>query len=55
MAHHHHKSNEEVEGNPDTGHGRGMPRRPDERRLEERLEEDREEVGLPPDPENRDD
>ncbi|MFE7051781.1 hypothetical protein ACFVAM_25815, partial [Streptomyces californicus] len=55
MAHHHHKSNDEVEGDPDTGHGRGMPRRPDERRLEDRVEEDREEVGLPPEPGSRDD
>ncbi|MFE8915424.1 hypothetical protein [Streptomyces globisporus] len=46
MSHHHHKSNEEVEGDPDTGHSRGMPRRPDEKRLGERLEEDREEMGL---------
>ncbi|MEU3701800.1 hypothetical protein OG473_35250 [Streptomyces anulatus] len=49
MTHHHHKSNEEVEGDPETGHGRGMPRRPDAEKTEERLEEDREEVGLPPD------
>ncbi|MFB8381315.1 hypothetical protein ACFYZ6_26660 [Streptomyces rubiginosohelvolus] len=49
MSHHHHKSNEEVEGDPDTGHSRGMPRRPDEKRLDERLEEDREEMGLAPD------
>lgn len=54
MAHHHHKSNEEVEGDPNTGHGRGMPRRPDEEELDERLEEDREEVGLPPDPDDSD-
>ncbi|MEV6107035.1 hypothetical protein AB0M28_20315 [Streptomyces sp. NPDC051940] len=51
MTRHHHKSNEEVEGNPDTGHGRGMPRRPDEEELDERLKEDREEVDLPPEPE----
>ncbi|MFF4172287.1 hypothetical protein [Streptomyces sp. NPDC001744] len=44
----HHKSNGEVEGDPDSGHGRGMPRRPDEQELDERLEEDREEAGLPP-------
>ncbi|MFZ4300951.1 hypothetical protein ACOZE3_23935 [Streptomyces cinereoruber] len=51
----HHKSNKEVEGDPDTGHGRGLPRRPDEEKLDARLEEDREEVGLPPDPDdNRD-
>ncbi|KUN09559.1 hypothetical protein AQI95_04360 [Streptomyces yokosukanensis] len=47
MTHHHHKSNEQVEGDPDTGHGRGMPRRPDEARLEERTREDRREAGLP--------
>ncbi|MFH9214913.1 hypothetical protein [Streptomyces globisporus] len=54
MSHHHHKSNEEeVEGDPDTGHSRGMPRRPDEKRLDERLEEDREDVGLSPDGKSR--
>ncbi|OCC12808.1 hypothetical protein [Streptomyces sp. PTY087I2] len=53
MSHHHHKSNEEVEGDPDTGHSRGMPRRPDEKQLDERLEEDREEMGLDPDGRNR--
>ncbi|MFB7507909.1 hypothetical protein [Streptomyces broussonetiae] len=47
MARHHHKSNEQVEGNPDTGHGRGMPRRPDEPELAERTREDRREAGLP--------
>ncbi|MFC8721937.1 hypothetical protein [Kitasatospora sp. NPDC057198] len=46
----HHKSNRAVEGDPDTGHGRGLPRRPDEAGLEERTEEDREEVGLEPEP-----
>lgn len=46
---HHKKSNKEVEGNPDTGHGRGMPRRPDAEELEDLTEVDREEVGLPPD------
>ncbi|MFJ7278382.1 hypothetical protein [Kitasatospora sp. NPDC098663] len=46
----HHKSNKDVEGDPDSGHGRGLPRRPDEEELDERTEEDREEVGLPPDP-----
>jgi hypothetical protein len=51
----HHKSNKDVEGDPDTGHGRGLPRRPDEEELEERTEEDREEVGLPPDPDSADD
>ncbi|MFJ3217521.1 hypothetical protein ACIPLC_16580 [Kitasatospora sp. NPDC086801] len=49
----HHKPNKDVEGDPDTGHGRGLPRRPDEEELEERTEEDREEVGLPPDPDER--
>ncbi|MFC9483740.1 hypothetical protein ACFYUM_12100 [Streptomyces fimicarius] len=55
MSHHHHKSNEEVEGDPDTGHSRGMPRRPDEKRLDERLEEDREEAGLPADQDRKSD
>ncbi|MFE6055239.1 hypothetical protein ACFQ6N_31200 [Kitasatospora sp. NPDC056446] len=50
----HHKSNKDVEGDPDTGHGRGLPRRPDEAELEERTEEDREEVGLPADGEESD-
>ncbi|MFF5454115.1 hypothetical protein ACFY40_23175 [Streptomyces sp. NPDC012950] len=49
----HHKSNKQVEGDPDTGHGRGLPRRPDEKKLDERLEEDREEVGLPVDRDDR--
>ena len=47
----HHKSNKAVEGNPDTGHGGGLPRRPDEEALEVRTEEDREAVDLPPDSE----
>ncbi|WP_033219162.1 hypothetical protein [Kitasatospora phosalacinea] len=46
----HHKSNKAVEGDPDTGHGGGLPRRPDEAELEDRTEEDRAEVGLDPDP-----
>ncbi|MFF1836608.1 hypothetical protein ACFVXE_20730 [Streptomyces sp. NPDC058231] len=50
---HHHKSNKRVEGDPDSGHGHGMPRRPDEKKLEELVEEDREEVGLPPEPGKR--
>ncbi|MFC7923249.1 hypothetical protein [Streptomyces cinereoruber] len=50
----HHKSNKEVEGDPDTGHGRGLPRRPDEEKLDARLEEDREEVGRPPEPDDKD-
>ena len=44
----HHKSNKAVEGNPDSGHGGGLPRRPDEEELDERTEEDRELVGLDP-------
>ncbi|WP_329171743.1 hypothetical protein [Streptomyces sp. NBC_01477] len=48
---HHHKSNKAVEGNPDSGHSRGMPGRPDEDELEERTEEDRHEAGLPAEPE----
>lgn len=43
---HHHKSNTSVEGNPETGHGRGLPRRPDDRELEERTDLDRTEAGL---------
>lgn len=46
---HHHKSNKAVEGNPDSGHGRGMPQRPDEDELVELTEEDRSDVGLPVD------
>ncbi|WP_399091922.1 hypothetical protein ACGH2B_20985 [Streptomyces sp. BBFR2] len=49
MGHHHHKSNKAVEGDPDDGHGRGMPRRPDQRQAERRTEEDRREAGLPDD------
>ena len=52
---HHHKSNQAVEGDPGTGHGRGMPRRLDERtgaELEERTEEDRLELGLPANQDN---
>jgi hypothetical protein len=44
---HHHKSNTTVEGNPETGHGRGLPRRPDDRELEQRTDLDRVEAGLP--------
>jgi hypothetical protein len=47
----HHKSNKTVEGDPDSGHGRGLPRRPDEDELEERTEVDREEAGLDPEAE----
>lgn len=43
----HHKSNGMVEGDPDTGHSRGMPRRPDQDELAERTEQDRREAGLP--------
>jgi hypothetical protein len=46
----HHKSNKAVEGNPGTGHGGGLPRRPDEDDLEARTEEDRAEAGVPPEP-----
>lgn len=42
----HHKSNKEVEGNPDTAHGRGMPVRPDAEQLERRTREDERAVGL---------
>ncbi|MFC7219198.1 hypothetical protein ACFQLX_13625 [Streptomyces polyrhachis] len=44
---HHHKSNDEVEGNPDTGHSRGMPLRPDVEELQERTTADRLLAGLP--------
>ncbi|MFI1439809.1 hypothetical protein [Streptomyces fructofermentans] len=43
---HHHKSNAEVEGDPDYGHSRGMPRRPDQDQLDERTVRAREELGL---------
>jgi hypothetical protein len=43
---HHHKTNAAVEGNPDSGHGRGLPRRPDDRELEQRADLDRIEAGL---------
>ncbi|MEY9931378.1 hypothetical protein ABH926_006027 [Catenulispora sp. GP43] len=46
----HHKSNQTVEGDPDTGHGGGLPRRPDDDELAERTEADRAEAGLSPDP-----
>jgi len=46
----HHKSNKAVEGNPDSGHSRGMPTRPDQQELVERTEIDRQEAGLPADP-----
>lgn len=41
---HHHKSNTAVEGDPDTGHSRGMPERPDQDELQQRTEADRQEV-----------
>jgi hypothetical protein len=43
---HHHKTNATVEGNPDSGHGRGLPRRPDDGELEQRTDLDRVEAGL---------
>lgn len=45
---HHHKSNKAVEGNPDTGHGGGLPRRPDDEELQDRTEEEREQADLAP-------
>ena len=47
---HHHKSNSSIEGRSDSGRGRGMPERPDEKGLEERTEEERREAGLPAEP-----
>ncbi|WP_460365145.1 hypothetical protein [Actinocorallia lasiicapitis] len=44
---HHHKSNKQVEGDPDTGHSRGMPLRPDEEELVERTQVDRAVAGVP--------
>ncbi|MET7384517.1 hypothetical protein [Streptomyces sp. NPDC005385] len=43
----HHKSNRAVEGDPEHGHSRGMPRRVDEDELQARTERDRREAGLP--------
>ncbi|MEG3630815.1 hypothetical protein [Streptomyces poriticola] len=43
---HHHKSNQAVEGDPDTGHGRGMPRRPNQDELAARTARERQEAGL---------
>ena len=51
----HHKSNKAVEGDPDTGHGGGLPRRPDEQELAQQTEEDRQAVGLPPETSRADD
>ncbi|ROQ66991.1 hypothetical protein EDD93_1409 [Streptomyces sp. 840.1] len=42
---HHHKANRTVEGDPDHGHGRGMPRRPDEGEMRKRTARDQEEAG----------
>jgi hypothetical protein len=47
---HHHKSNKEVEGDPESARRGGMPRRPDDNELQERTAADREEMGLAPDP-----
>jgi hypothetical protein len=46
----HHTSNKAVEGDEGTGHGRGMPRRPDDDQLQERTEQDRAAAGLTPEP-----
>ncbi|MEU8589221.1 hypothetical protein AB0C59_19770 [Streptomyces sp. NPDC048664] len=43
---HHHKPNRAVEGDPGTGHGRGMPMRPDDDALAARAAVDRRELGL---------
>ncbi|MER6437565.1 MULTISPECIES: hypothetical protein [unclassified Streptomyces] len=43
---HHHKSNRAVEGNPEDGHGRGLPRRPDQDDLAQRTQRDRKDVDL---------
>ncbi|MFD9347846.1 hypothetical protein ACFWCO_04135 [Streptomyces diastaticus] len=52
---HHHKTNQEVGGASDRDRGRGMPRRPDEDRLERRTVSEREAAGLPGDaPESAD-
>lgn len=42
----HHKSNRAVEGNPDQGHSRGMPRRPNDDEIAERTARERREAGL---------
>ncbi|MEU3983256.1 hypothetical protein AB0F77_24745 [Streptomyces sp. NPDC026672] len=49
--HHHHKSNSAVEGDPDHGHSRGMPRRPDDDELARRTAYARREAGLEGPPE----
>ncbi|MEV6612729.1 hypothetical protein AB0N31_02290 [Streptomyces sp. NPDC051051] len=46
----HHKSNRAVEGDPYSGHGGGLPRRPDEEELARRTTLDRQEAGLPEGP-----
>lgn len=46
----HHKSNKRVEGDPYSGHGHGMPRRPDEDELAVRTDLERLAAGLPPEP-----
>jgi hypothetical protein len=46
----HHKSNRAVEGDPETGHGRGMPLRSDDEALHVRTERERREAGLVPGP-----
>ncbi|MFF9060577.1 hypothetical protein ACF09K_18100 [Streptomyces sp. NPDC014882] len=43
----HHKSNRAVEGDPYSGHGKGLPLRPDEEELARRTALDRQEAGLP--------
>ncbi|MEW2555449.1 hypothetical protein AB0957_27425 [Streptomyces zhihengii] len=43
---HHHKPNRDVGSDPLHGHGRGLPRRPDEAELERRTLRDRREAGL---------
>ncbi|MGX2994127.1 hypothetical protein JNUCC64_07445 [Streptomyces sp. JNUCC 64] len=43
---HHHKSNRDVEGDPYSGHGRGLPRRPDQDELAERTAHERRVTGL---------
>ncbi|RPK68208.1 hypothetical protein EES43_02030 [Streptomyces sp. ADI96-02] len=52
---HHHKSNQAVEGDPEHGHSRGMPRRPDAEELDRRTEEERQEARWPVDPGAADD
>ncbi|MER5470638.1 hypothetical protein ABZX90_02030 [Streptomyces sp. NPDC002935] len=42
----HHKSNRDVEGDPEHAHNRGMPLRSDDDELHERTERERREAGL---------